>query len=383
MMSKANFISFLEKVYVLVFRIINRVEPILLAPEMCLYPVDGHGNIKDSIIKISGQRGNNFPIPLFRIMTVLATFCFFASCTSSADPLKPNKNPSDENVNERSAPIFLEGQDPKPESSHWELIPEMSDEFNESDDRSESGLNPEKWRNGPNEIFPWKGSSQCLFSEETVKVDHGNSNAATITVDQLSEKMETREYAGGIIRSKFTAEPGTYFEARMKANKTQMSSSFWVINAKKEIPDGQCKRTTELDIQESVGQLKQDYPQWASKWTHLMHSNVLNRQTSEDCSPYEDARNENRLDLEEKVWEDYHVYGCWWKSPDLLIFFLDGKEVYRMNPKSGPFSFPMYLTMSSNVYDWNQYPVDTDGMQGMSAEDRTTTFDWVRTWKLE
>ncbi|MEL7341016.1 MAG: hypothetical protein AAGM67_11050, partial [Bacteroidota bacterium] len=81
-----------------------------------------------------------------------------------------------------------------------------------------------------------------------------------------------------------------------------------------------------------------------------------------------------------KVWDDYHVYGAWWKSPTEVQFFLDGEHVYTVTPVAD-FDLPMYIKLVTETYDWNPVPAD-GGMTG-SWEERTTYYDWVRTWKLD
>ena len=44
------------------------------------------------------------------------------------------------------------------------------------------------------------------------------------------------------------------------------------------------------------------------------------------------------------------------------------------------YDLPMYLRLVTETYDWNPVPAD-GGLTG-SFEERTTKYDWVRTWKL-
>ena len=60
-------------------------------------------------------------------------------------------------------------------------------------------------------------------------------------------------------------------------------------------------------------------------------------------------------------------------------FFLDGKFHSKVKPKAD-FNIPMHLRMVVETYNWNPVPAD-GGMNG-SKEDRTTKYDWVRSWKL-
>lgn len=74
------------------------------------------------------------------------------------------------------------------------------------------------------------------------------------------------------------------------------------------------------------------------------------------------------------------MYGCWWKSPTEMLFFLDGKFVYKITPPTA-FDLEGHITMAIETYDWN--PIDGDELfNNGSADELTTKYDWVRVWKL-
>jgi hypothetical protein len=64
-------------------------------------------------------------------------------------------------------------------------------------------------------------------------------------------------------------QPGWYFECRMKANATVMSSTFWLITKPKS------EKGLELDIQECVGLVTDKTAPWAKKWDRIFHSNLI------------------------------------------------------------------------------------------------------------
>ena len=80
-----------------------------------------------------------------------------------------------------------------------------------------------------------------------------------------------------------------------------------------------------------------------------------------------------------KVYDDFHVYGVWWKSKDEVLFFLDGEFQEKVTPPAD-YDIEMYLRMVVETYNWNPVP-EGEGMTG-SVEERTTTYNWVRSWKL-
>ncbi len=265
-------------------------------------------------------------------------------------------------------PFFETGQDPNASTDKtWTKVDNLSDEF------EGTALDETKWMN--TDPAAWIGRAPALFVKDVVSVSDDNLK---ITNYQFSSPRvvngETFTHGAGNIWSMNRAEVGQYFEVRMKANKTFLSSTFWLINRTKEFT-GCDKRTTELDIQECVGEITGG---GSSSFDRTIHSNTHSRNTSCMQTPT-GSQGDNAQLASGKVWEDYHVYGAWWKSPTEVLFFLDGKEVYSITPKS-EFNLPMYLRLVTEAYNWNPVPAD-GGMTG-SEEERTTFYDWVRTWKL-
>lgn len=267
----------------------------------------------------------------------------------------------------QNAPIFKKGEDPKSSNKKWELIKGMSDEFNGKK------LNNKKWQSSGQ---GWKGRAPGLFLAENVKVADGSLQITTTKMSKtvIVHKKEFT-HGGGYVGSRKGMKYG-YYECSMKANKTFMSSTFWLINEGRGI-EGCDKRTTELDIQECVGQIVND-AKWMKDFDQSMNSNTHSRNIPEGCN-YKKGTSKGGGELGGKVYDDYHVYGVWWKSKDEVLFFLDGKLVKNVTPPAD-FNIPMHLRMVVETYDWN--PVPIDGGMSDSKEDRTTNYDWIRSWKL-
>lgn len=156
---------------------------------------------------------------------------------------------------------------------------------------------------------------------------------------------------------------------------TFMLSTFWLINNRN---DGtSCdKRTTELDIQECVGQITTG-ANWAKDFNKEMYSNTHSRNA--ECSETNEGTIGNTT-IAEFAYEDYHIYAAWWKGPAEVLFFLDGELVKTVNPVE-KFDLPMYCRLVTETYYWNPAPTD-GGVIGI-LDEKTTKYDWVRTWKLE
>lgn len=267
----------------------------------------------------------------------------------------------------QTTPTFNADEDPSPKGKKWELVPTLSDEFDGN------SLDEVKWKN--TDPSRWVGRAPGIFKTDVSTVSDGNLKMLNYLLPQ-KEVVNGNEFthAGGHLISRNKGQVGQYFECRMKANKTFMSSTFWLISYANE-NEGCDRRVTELDIQECVGELNTT-ASWASSFDQSMHSNTHSRNVT--CSEPTGSKGGNAA-TPTKVYEDYHVYGAWWKSPTEIHFFLNGNHVNTVTPVA-EFSLPMYIKLVTETYDWNPVPAD-GGMSGSEAE-RTTSYDWVRVWSM-
>ena len=60
----------------------------------------------------------------------------------------------------------------------------------------------------------------------------------------------------------------------------------------------------------------------------------------------------------------------------------DGKYAYSIHPEIA-WDVPAHIQMAIETYDWNPIPDDGGLVEHGTREERTTQYDWVRTWKLE
>jgi hypothetical protein len=267
----------------------------------------------------------------------------------------------------QNGPEFLPDEDPHPKGQQWIMVEEMSDEFDGNE------LDTVKWMNtDPNR---WIGRAPGVFKRDTVSLGDSQLRITNYLLDKPEwHNNQLYTHAGGHVISRVPGQVGYYFEARMKASKTFMSSTFWVINYRNE-QTGCDVRVTELDIQECVGEVTTNAG-WAQNFDESMHSNTHSRNVT--CDTPVGSRG-GSVSTGGKVYEDFHVYGAWWKSPSEVMFFLDGQHVYTVNPVAD-FDIEMYMKLVTETYDWNPVPAG-GGMNGNESE-RTTSYDWVRTWQL-
>lgn len=264
-------------------------------------------------------------------------------------------------------PFFVKEHAPELSQQNWVKVEVMSDEFNGS------VLDATKWQDHPiGNGWTWIGRPPALFKAENVRVHNGNMN---VTVSKLPEAVKRKgklyTHQGAIVRSRHAGQVGWYYETRMKANQTVMSSTFWLMTKS----DGEKK--LELDIQETVGRTTEKTASWAKKWDQIFHSNMIHRVNKNNPEP---TQIQGEYVTETKNWERYYVYGAWWKSPTEVRFYLDGKYVYSITP-SIEFDVPSYLQMAIETYDWNPIPDDGGLVESGTKEQRTTKYDWIRVWQ--
>ncbi|MCP9237704.1 glycosyl hydrolase [Lewinella sp. JB7] len=269
----------------------------------------------------------------------------------------------------RAQPTFLPGEDPAPDNREWIAVPELSDDF------EGKTVDTEKWQIEPiGNDWAWIGRPPGLFQAKNVKIRDGKLSVEVGVLPEMQLiKGDTFTHYGGIVRSLRPARVGYYAEAKMKANRTEMSSTFWLMSKY------DCERKLELDVQECVGVVSPLAKEWAREWDHVMHSNFIHRTT--ECNP-EPVQSQNSVKTPTQNADRFYVYGVWWKSPRELRFYLDGKYVYSIEP-TVDHDREAWLHMAIETYDWNPIPPDGGAIKDAPIEDRRTEYEWIRVWQLD
>ncbi len=242
----------------------------------------------------------------------------------------------------------------------WVIDAATSDEF-EADK-----FNHDKWYNS--DPKSWRGRFPALFTPESMSQSDGKLHITCDKFDKpVAYKGQQWTHRGGHIYSKSELTVGAYAECKMKANKTFMSSTFWLITGRSNRTECD-RRTTELDIQECIG-----FPDKHKK-TSQMGSNTHSRGIPKGCDVPAGSKGDF-CEMPDKAYKNYHTYAAWWKSPREILFYLDGEYKYTVNPVAD-FNLPMAVKMVCETYNWSKPPQD-GGMTG-TWEERTTSYEWVR-----
>ncbi len=217
-------------------------------------------------------------------------------------------------------PFFVHGEDPRPAGEVWVKVESMSDEFNEI------SLDASKWQSDPvGNGWGWDGRPPAVFKASNVVVQDGMMQVTVGKLDQpVMKGTKAFTHQGAIVRSLNPGQVGWYFECRMKANQTVMSSTFWLMTK------NDTTKKLELDIQECVGRTTHKTEGWGRGWDQVFHSNAIHR--TNRFNP-EKVQLQAHLKTETKNCERFYVYGAWWKSPEEIQFYLDGKYAYSIRPE--------------------------------------------------
>jgi len=184
--------------------------------------------------------------------------------------------------------------------------------------------------------------------------------------------------AGGAVQSRSEEAFYGYYEARMKASKISMSSTFWLSGGRHRVGDAWVSQ--EIDITETVGAPHPE-PAWSKDWNKFMNSNThFNRSA--------DGKKENlsaggKAPLDPPADEAFHTYAAWWMDAKTIKFFLDDEYKFTIHPKTNysatPFDHPMHVNLVTETYDWETPPT----LEAVTnPQINTVRYDWVRAYVL-
>ena len=280
-------------------------------------------------------------------------------------------------------------QAPEPEAGYrWVLNPSYSDEFNGTT------LDKTKWRDTYN---GWKGRAPAKFDPSTVSVTGGNMVIRNKPLD-VADGAYT--IAGGAVQSLTQNASFGYYECRFKASKIAMSTTFWMYNSKQnligvnKLSGGiDCPKdaySQELDICESIGGVFSGSSKFRTDMnfnTHYRHVNCNGdpeKFYSAGNNAVEGNGSASNSKLSSESWQDYHTYGCYWKSPEVCEFYADanlaGIVKTRTDVVDNPFNRAMGINMVTETYDWAKpYPTNA---QLNDNSINASYYDWIRAYTL-
>lgn len=264
-----------------------------------------------------------------------------------------------------------------PPGKRWVINPHFSDEFNGT------RLDSTKWY----DHHPsWIGREPGLFLPSQVSVKDG---FLQIRGEKMEKDSIVRAYGrervftikGGAVRSKHEVYLG-YYECRVKAAATTMSTTFWFSGGGGVGPEGCDSYSQEWDIQECIGR-EGDFD--GSYFASGMHSN--GHYWYKDCNGerFDYRAPQVRFEDSELASENFHVYGGWWRDELTASYYYDNREPKHQKfydrISSAPMNTPMHMNLVCETYPFPWIELPTDEELADSTKN-TVYYDWVRGYKL-
>ena len=245
-----------------------------------------------------------------------------------------------------------------PEGQKWVLVKELSDEFNQE------SLDQDKW----NDSHPrWKGRTPSHFLSENTWVGEGmahlRSNSRVEAMDEVGDSIrDVWVNSAALSSKKRLAQPGWYYEARMKASDISMTSSFWF----------RMGDYSEIDVIEHLGNptFRKDP---LVEYSYGCNTHVYGEKRNEGFSIGDHHH------MSTRGADEFHTYGFWWKDPETLMFYHNGILVMEVRP-AVPFEENLHMIFDTEVFKWHGLPT----IESLQDDSRNTMLvDYVRTFKLE
>ncbi|MFI3278240.1 MAG: hypothetical protein SNH28_05570 [Rikenellaceae bacterium] len=269
----------------------------------------------------------------------------------------------------------------------WVLNETFSDEFNGTT------LDSSKWY----DYHPtWYGRYPGYFLTENVSVADGTLQIKGSYLGEDSGKIAYgSEYTigCGAVVSKSQAAHYGYYECCFKANKTTLSTTFWLSTRTNYPDDGTIPATLgtgtyqeELDICETVGRLG---TLSGTSMAYGMNSNIHYWFTPSGGSSTDYAtgstlqvRDDNRMPS-----DDYNIYGCWWRDEsNATVYYNNNSGIDKpfTNSTIGTFKLPQPMGMNFVVETYGTSWIDEPTEDELVDPDKNVSYyDWVRSYTLE
>jgi hypothetical protein len=208
----------------------------------------------------------------------------------------------------------------------------------------------------------WEGRTPSRFDTGNVSVQGGVLRLLSTTdVEDLVEVEDPEQdvwVRSACVASGLPIASHGYYEARIKASRLSMTSSFWLQG-----------RYSEIDVVEQLGEPIVN--PWKRGYmlanTHYFKDGWEN-----------DRKTPVKWEMPAASAEKYHVYGLWWVDENTVRFYHDGQQVIEVET-GGAFLEPMYLFFDTEVFAWEGLPT----VESLRDPERNAMLvDWVRAWKL-
>jgi hypothetical protein len=245
--------------------------------------------------------------------------------------------------------IFTDPPIGPPPGFRWAVVNELSDEF------SEPTVNSSKWLR----YHPYWSGRESVFTPENVLISNGHLLLRS-TYAGVNRTDGHPSIMSACLSSKAAiATRGSFFEARVRASRLQMTSSFWLQG-----------KYSEIDVIENMGE-----PQNATWSNSVMYSNTHNFTQGWT----HDTPTPRRTKLSSPVDSTFYVFGVYWLNATTIHFYANGIKVQEAVFTKYTFEEPMYLFFDTEVFTFVGWPT-ISSLQDESAN--AMSIDYVRSFTL-
>ena len=246
-------------------------------------------------------------------------------------------------------------------TGNWTLKEAVSDEFEGAQ------LDEDKWLiQGKNGVYQsnFIGRAPSQFSTDNVRIEDGKlkletrwdpnfpfSGEVDTYPNGTSYKYENMTTAAVICKNTFLYG---YMEIKCKAADASVTSSFWMTG-----------NQSELDVFEFMGKPKQE---------HKKHLEKEYKFSIHDWSPAVGGATvwTDKAELDYRVADNYHVYGCDWSADGLKIYAdgeliraatvqeIEAEATANANGSSWVLTNALRIWVDSETFPWHGIPVEAD-----------------------
>jgi beta-glucanase (GH16 family) len=242
-----------------------------------------------------------------------------------------------------SAGPLLMADPPTGSGDGWQVIPELTDEFEGRD------LDSKKWHDhNPG----WAGREPGFFSKKNVSVSDGKLHLTSRvkTLPDLPKGYHT--FTTAAVKSRALVKYG-YFEMKCRPMKSQATSAFWFYQS----TPGEW---TEIDVFEICGA--------GGKWNNSYNMTVHVFHSPTEKKHWQKGK---RWDPPFVMADDYHVYALEWNK-DVIKWRVDGAVVHEMKNTNWHQSLHMNFD-SETMPDWF-------GLPDPASLPATFSIEYIRSW---
>ncbi|WP_010522921.1 T9SS type A sorting domain-containing protein [Aquimarina agarivorans] len=255
-----------------------------------------------------------------------------------------------------------------PNGMKWEVVEEMTDEFN-------GGFDTNKW---VKRLWNYAGTPTNMVAENSGVSDGNLWIKATLGNEPLWFNS-SRVYS--IAEIKYPM----YTECSVITAHLSAYNTFWLNN-------GDINNRDEIDVIENNSRpscgCQPDFP-WKMNSQYFQATNGFTVRNADNF----DNRNLSPDNPKRGVrWnEAYHTVGVWWKDEKNMTFYLDGEEAgsVRVGEDRGGQIYPEIIFARSQALIWDLWTDDENFLGGLADRNHlgdesinTMRVDWVHTFKL-